>query len=133
MSCSRGDLVLLPIPFTDLSSRKVRPAIVIGFGSFPGDLFVVPLTSPLASAEFTLADWQPAGLNVPSGIKAQLATVESALVQNHRPPLLRRLLHARHAPVPLAAVVAATYMPKLSLKSVAITALEISLAGNEHK
>ena len=75
MNCSRDDLVLLPIPFTDLSSRKVRPAIVIGFGSFPGDLFVVPLTSQLA-----LADWQPAGLNVPSGIKAQLATVESALV-----------------------------------------------------
>jgi len=79
MNCSRDDLVLLPIPFTDLSSRKVRPAIVIGFGSFPGDLFVVPLTSQLANAEFTLADWQPAGLNVPSGIKAQLATVESAL------------------------------------------------------
>lgn len=39
MNCSRYDLVLLPIPFTDLSSRKVRPAIVIGFGSFPGDLF----------------------------------------------------------------------------------------------
>lgn len=80
MNCSRDDLVLLPIPFTDLSSRKVRPAIVIGFGSFPGDLFVVPLTLPLAHTEFTLADWQPAGLNVPSGIKVQLATVESALV-----------------------------------------------------
>ena len=79
MNCSRDDLVLLPIPFTDLSSRKVRPAIAIGFGSFPGDLFVVPLTSQLASAEFTLADWQPAGLNVSSGIKAQLTTVESAL------------------------------------------------------
>ena len=78
MNCSRDDLVLLPIPFTDLSSRKVRPAIVIGFGSYPGDLFVVPLTSPLANAEFTLADRQPAGLNVPSGIKAPLATVDSA-------------------------------------------------------
>jgi mRNA interferase MazF len=80
MNCSRDDVVLLPIPFTDLSSRRVRPAIVIGFGSFPGDLFVVPLTSQLANADFLLANWQAAGLNVPSGVKAQLATVESALV-----------------------------------------------------
>ena len=57
MNCSRGDLVLLPIPFTDLSSRKVRPAIVIGVGSYPGDLFVVPLTSQLAGADFALGDW----------------------------------------------------------------------------
>jgi mRNA interferase MazF len=80
MNCSRDDVVLLPIPFTDLSSRRVRPAIVIGFGSFPGDLFVVPLTSQLANADFPLGNWQAAGLNVPSGVKAQLATVESALV-----------------------------------------------------
>ena len=80
MNCSRDDLVLLPIPFTDLSSRKVRPAIVIGFGSFPGDLYVVPLTSQLAITDFALTDWRAAGLNVPSGVKAQLATVESALV-----------------------------------------------------
>jgi hypothetical protein len=30
MFCSRDDVVLLPIPFTDLSSSKVRPAIVVG-------------------------------------------------------------------------------------------------------
>jgi len=80
MNCSRDDLVLLPIPFTDLSSRKVRPAIVIGFGDHPGDLFLVTLTSQLANVTFRLADWQAAGLNVPSGVKAQIATVESSLV-----------------------------------------------------
>jgi hypothetical protein len=30
MNCSRHDVVLLPIPFTDLSSQKVRPAVVVG-------------------------------------------------------------------------------------------------------
>jgi hypothetical protein len=45
MRCSRNDVVLLPIPFTDLSSSKVRPAIVVGHGTWPGDLFVVPVTS----------------------------------------------------------------------------------------
>lgn len=81
MNCSRHDIVLLPIPFTDLSSTKVRPAIVIGHGSFPGDLFVVPVTSQQVNWDFGLADWRKAGLNVPSGVKSQVATVEDALVR----------------------------------------------------
>ncbi len=81
MSCSRGDVVLLPIPFTDLSSSKVRPAVVVGLGTFPGDLFVVPVTSQLTNADLILADWNGAGLNVPSGIKGQICTVEQRLVR----------------------------------------------------
>ena len=81
MRCSRNDVVLLPIPFTDLSSNKVRPAIVVGHGTFSGDLFVVPVTSQLANADFTLGSWRAAGLNVPSGVKSQLCTVEDGLVR----------------------------------------------------
>jgi len=81
MFCSRNDVVLLPIPFTDLSSSKVRPAIVVGHGSWPGDLFVVPVTSQMANADFHLSDWEKAGLNVPSGIKGQICTVEARLVR----------------------------------------------------
>ena len=78
MNCSRNDVVLLPIPFTDLTSRKVRPAIVIGKNG--ADLFLVPISSVLANTDFQLLEWRMAGLNVPSGIKAQLATVEEKLV-----------------------------------------------------
>ena len=81
MNCSHHDVVLLPIPFTDLSSSKVRPAVVVGAGSYPGDLFVVPITSQLHNADMNLTHWQATGLNVPSGIKAQIATVESGLVR----------------------------------------------------
>lgn len=81
MNCSQNDIVLLPIPFTDLTSSKVRPAIVIGHGSFSGDLFVVPVTSQLTNADFSLADWKGAGLNVPSGVKSQIATVDASLVR----------------------------------------------------
>jgi len=81
MTCSRNDVVLLPIPFTDLSSSKVRPAIVVGHGSWPGDLFVVPVTSQLANADLLVNQWANAGLNVPSGIKGQLCTVEVRLVR----------------------------------------------------
>ena len=38
MPCSRNDVVLPPIPFTDLSSHKVRPAIVIGLSFSPSSL-----------------------------------------------------------------------------------------------
>jgi mRNA interferase MazF len=81
MPCSRNDVVLLPIPFTDLSSSKVRPAIVVGHGTWPGDLFVVPVTSQLSNADLLLNDWQSVGLNVPSGIKGQICTVEERLVR----------------------------------------------------
>jgi mRNA interferase MazF len=78
MNCSRNDVVLLPIPFTDLTSRKVRPAIVVGGNG--ADLFLVPISSVLANTDFPLKQWRAAGLNVPSGVKAQLATVEEKLV-----------------------------------------------------
>ncbi len=78
MNCSRNDVVLLPIPFTDLTSRKVRPAIVVGVNG--ADLILVPISSVMANTDFPLQEWRAAGLNVASGIKAQLSTVEEKLV-----------------------------------------------------
>jgi mRNA interferase MazF len=78
MSCSRNDVVLLPIPFSDLTSRKVRPAVVLGRNG--ADLFLAPISSQLANTDFPLREWRTAGLNVPCGVKAQLATVDERLV-----------------------------------------------------
>lgn len=78
MNCSRNDVVLLPILFTNLTSRKVRPAITVGRSS--ADLFLVPITSMLANTDFPLKEWRAAGLNAPFGVKAQLATLEERLV-----------------------------------------------------
>lgn len=78
MNCSRNDVVLLPIPFTNLKSRKVRPAIVVGRNG--ADLFLVPISSVLPNTDFPLKEWRAAGLNVRSGVKAQVSTVEERLV-----------------------------------------------------
>ena len=78
MNCSRNDVVLLPIPFTNLKSRKVRPAIVIGRNGT--DLFLVPISSVLPNTDFPVKEWRAAGLNVPSGVKARVPTVEEGLV-----------------------------------------------------
>ncbi len=77
MNCSRNDVVLLLIPFSDLTSRKVRPAVVVGRNG--SDLFLVPISSVLSNTDFPLKEWRAAGLNVPCGIKAQIATVEERL------------------------------------------------------
>lgn len=78
MNCLRNDVVLLPIPFTDLTNRKIRPAIVIGPKG--ADLFLVPISSVLSNTDIPLQQWREAGLNVPCGVKAQIATVEEGLV-----------------------------------------------------
>ena len=80
MSFSRSEIVLLPIPFTDLTSRKVRPAVVIGHSSHAGDLFVIPISSVLQNVDLILQSWRTAGLNVPCGVKSQIATIEDRLV-----------------------------------------------------
>jgi mRNA interferase MazF len=80
MSFSKNDVLLLPIPFTDLSSRKVRPAVVVGISAYPDDLFVVPISSQMLNLDLPIEDWREAGLNVRCGIKSQIATIESRLV-----------------------------------------------------
>jgi len=89
MNCSRNDVVLLPIPFSDLTSRKVRPAIAIG--KQRSDVFVVPISSQLANTDWQLQEWSAAGLNVPCGAKAQVATVDERQIikssGNYRGPI----------------------------------------------
>ena len=80
MSFSRSEVIPLPIPFSDLTSRKIRTAVIIGHSSHPGDLFVVPISSQLQNVDFALQDWRQSGLNVRCGIKSQIATVEDRLV-----------------------------------------------------
>jgi len=80
---STYDVILVRYPFSDASSAKVRPAVVVSAPHPSQDLFVVPLTSRtsgLLSGEFILTDWAGAGLNVPSAVKRGLFTIEERLV-----------------------------------------------------
>jgi len=80
MSCLRNSIILVPVPFTDLTSSKVRPAVVIGLSTAHNDIFIVPITSQLHQTSLSLQHWQAAGLNVPCGIKSQLATIDARLI-----------------------------------------------------
>ena len=82
-SSSKNDVILVRYPFSDLSSAKVRPAVVVSAPHVSQDIFIVPLTSRTASllvGEFLLADWTAAGLNVPTAVKRGLYTVHQALM-----------------------------------------------------
>ena len=71
-SYSKLEMVLVSYPFSDLTSAKVRPAIVVNARHVSQDLFVVPLTSKTSSllaGEFVLTQWKKAGLNVETAVK----------------------------------------------------------------
>ena len=51
------DIVLIPIPFTDLASQKKRPAIIIScdkYNETNEDIVVVALTSNVETRDFTI-------------------------------------------------------------------------------
>ncbi|ABQ27965.1 type II toxin-antitoxin system PemK/MazF family toxin [Geotalea uraniireducens] len=85
MNFSKGDIILLPYPFTDLKTTKVRPAVIVASGQGKyADLFLVPITSKtgnLCNGEFVLEDSKAAGLNVESAIKRGCVLVDIALIR----------------------------------------------------
>jgi mRNA interferase MazF len=87
MAFSRGDVVLVRYPFTDLSSSKTRPAVVVSGSLYQAqqpDLMLAALTSNVAAAtetlDYVLQDWKSANLRFPTAFKPVVATLELGLV-----------------------------------------------------
>jgi mRNA interferase MazF len=81
---NRGAIVLLPFPFSDQSSAKIRPAVVVNPAYPSDDLLVVAVTSvddSLRPGEFALQFWREAGLLHPSFAKRAVASVSRDLVK----------------------------------------------------
>ena len=80
-----GTIVLVKFPFTDFSSTKKRPAVVISpvlYGSRYGDTVVVPLTSVDQKDEsLKLLHWKESGLIKSTWAKPLLATVATSLIE----------------------------------------------------
>src|SRR5688572_8785622 len=80
----RGAVVLLPFPFSDQSSAKVRPTIVANPIYPSDDLLVVAVSSvggALRPGEFSIQFWREAGLIHPSFLKRAVASVSADLVR----------------------------------------------------
>jgi len=80
---SRGEVVLVRYPFSDLSGSKIRPAVIVSAPHSSQDLFMTPLTSKtksLLAGEFILKDWNQEGLNVETAVKRGIYTIHQNLI-----------------------------------------------------
>lgn len=84
---SFGDIVLVPFPFTDQSTTKRRPAVVVSSDAYHReriDLVIMAVTSQPRPAggvgELQVKDWKGAGLIKPSVVKPVITTIEASLV-----------------------------------------------------
>ncbi len=82
-SYSKDDIILVRLPFSDLSGSKIRPAVVVNAEHISKDLIIVPLTSKTSSlleGEFILSEWAVAELNIETAVKRGFYTVHKSLV-----------------------------------------------------
>jgi mRNA interferase MazF len=82
-----GDVMLVPFPFTDQSTTKKRPAIIISSENYnrcKPDLILIAVTSKISTnlqfGEIFIDEWSTAGLIKPSVIKPIITTTENSLV-----------------------------------------------------
>ena len=84
----QGDILLIPIPFTDLSSQKRRPVIVISNDQYnrkTSDIVVVAMTSNPQVTEYSLSitssDLVEGALNRPGKIRVdKIYTLSQTIV-----------------------------------------------------
>ena len=84
---NRGDVILVPFPFSDQTVTKKRPAIIVSsdtYNSISQDIVIMAITGQIRGhigiGEFLIEDWQGAGLLRPSAIKSAISTIEQRLV-----------------------------------------------------
>ena len=83
----KGDVVLVPFPFSDQTSNKKRPAVIVSanlYNNASSDIVIMAITSrmdkTIGIGECLITDWQVAGLLKPSAIKPAISTIEQKLV-----------------------------------------------------
>ena len=84
---SFGNIVLVPFLFSDQSTAKKRPAVVVSSDEYNRkrpDIIIMAVTSQIRSAgyfgDIAVNQWQQAGLLKPSVIKPIVTTIEKSLV-----------------------------------------------------
>ncbi len=80
---SKNEIVLIKYPFSDLSTFKVRPAVIIGVVNTLFDIFITPLTSKIDNiklGEFVLENYLDSSLFVETALKRGIYTIDRRLI-----------------------------------------------------
>lgn len=85
----RGDIVLVPFPFTDLSGTKKRPALVLFAGNLDGTVSFISTQQQWKEESDLLLNPNPFnGLKKPSLLRtSKIATLDKSLVIGRLDPL----------------------------------------------
>lgn len=93
-----GDVLLLAFPFSDTTTTKRRPALVL-LDTKDNDILVARITGQLARTplDVELQDWEDAGLRIPSVVRLhKLATLEKRLIERSLGTLTNQDLQQVH-------------------------------------
>lgn len=82
----KWDLILVSFPFTDFTSQKRRPALIVSPDNFNAgkDVTIVYITSqmqtPVRIGDYQIKSWMEAGLPKPSMVRMKFATIDKSIV-----------------------------------------------------
>jgi len=84
---NKGDVILVPFPFSDQTATPKRPAVIISsdtYNNISQDIVIMAITgqtrSHIGIGEFLIEDWQGAGLLKSSAVKSAISTIDQRLV-----------------------------------------------------
>ncbi|WP_260471814.1 type II toxin-antitoxin system PemK/MazF family toxin [Bacillus salinus] len=89
MMHKQGDIVLIPVPFSDLTNRKQRPVLIISnddYNQLTEDILVVAITSQLKDLDYSVVieqkDLEQGTLKVTSAVRAdKVYTLSKAIIR----------------------------------------------------
>jgi mRNA interferase MazF len=83
---NKWDIILVPFPFTDLSTFKRRPSLIISPEEYnqSDDLIITFITSNIPFekriGDYTILNWKESGLPKPSLIRMKFSTINKSIV-----------------------------------------------------
>lgn len=86
MTCKKWDIILVPFPFTNLTTSKKRPALVVSPNKYNEgeDIVIAFITSkldnPRKPGDYKIIKWKEAKLPLPSMIRMKFATIDRNIV-----------------------------------------------------